>query len=212
MTRRLDLPLSLLQSASGGAQTPGSWLFNTLRNAQESSDVCYLLDGQRRIIYCNPAWDRFAEANGAPRLTGGSVLGSDVLTAIPGVLSDAYTRAFKHVEATGRVWSKVYHCSSAEALRRFRMRIHPVKPLGWFLVSNALVVERPHQHAVDAADETYFSGGIVTMCAHCRSVRRAAAPERWDFVPAYLRFTGRDTLKVSHSLCPTCVAHFYPGL
>ena len=208
----MDVPLSLLQSASRGVPTPGTWLFDTLRNAQESGDVCYLLDADRRFIYCNPAWDRFAEANGAPRLTGGAVLGTDLFAAIPGVLSDVYTRAFKNAGATGRVWSKLYQCSSAEAFRRFRMRIHPVKSLGWFLVSNTLVVERPHRNGADAADTTYFSGGVVTMCAHCRSVRRAVLPEVWDFVPAYLRFRGRDRLKVSHGLCPICAAHFYPGL
>ena len=207
-----DLPLSLLQSASSEAPTPGTWLFNILRNAQESADVCFLLDGQRRFVYCNPAWDRFAEANGAPRLTGASVLGTDVFAAIPGVLSDVYSRAFKNAGATGQVWSKLYQCSSSETFRRFRMRIHPVKGLGWFLVSNTLVVERTHRKAAEATDGTYFSGGVVTMCAHCRSVRRAAAPERWDFVPAYLRFTGRDALRVSHGLCPRCVTHFYPGV
>lgn len=210
--KTIDFPLSLLQNASSGTQTPGTWLFNTIRNAHESADVCYLLDEQRRFIYCNPAWDRFAEANGAPELTGGSVLGTDVLAAIPGVLADAYTRAFNEVRATGRVWSKLYQCSSSEEFRRFRMRIHPVKSLGWFLVSNALVVERRHRSAADAADVMYFSGGVVTMCAHCRSVRRAMTPEQWDFVPAYLRFTGMDLLKVSHGLCPVCAAHFYPGL
>jgi hypothetical protein len=212
MDKTMELPLSLLQSASSGAQTPGTWLFNTLRSAQESGDICYLLDEQRRFIYCNPAWDRFAEANGAPRLTGGSVLGTELFAAIPGVLSDVYTRAFQSVGATGQVWSKLYQCSSSETFRRFRMRIHPVKSLRWFLVSNALVVERPHRNGAATVDETYFSDGVITMCAHCRSVRRAASPERWDFVPAYLRFTGRDTLKVSHGLCPICVAHFYPGL
>jgi hypothetical protein len=149
MNKTIDLPLSLLQSASRGAQTPGTWLFNTLRTAQASGDVCYLLDEQRRFIYCNPAWDRFAEANGAPQLTGGSVLGTDVFAVIPGVLSDVYARAFKNVGATGRVWSKLSQCSSSEAFRRFRMRIHPVSRLGWFLVSHALVVERPHRNAAD---------------------------------------------------------------
>jgi len=208
----MDRPLSVLQRASRGVPTPGTWLFNTLRNAQDSGDVCYLLDEKRRFIYCNPAWDRFAEVNGAPRLTGASVLGTDVFAAIPDALSNVYNSAFQNVAVTGRVWSKLYQCSSSEVFRRFRMRIHPVKSLGWFLVSNALVVERPHRTASGAMDETYFSRGVVTMCAHCRSVRRATAPERWDFVPAYLRFTGRDTLKVSHGLCPLCVAHFYPGL
>jgi hypothetical protein len=115
-----------------------------------------------------------------------------VFAAIPGVLSDVYNRAFHNVGATGRVWSKLYQCSSSDEFRRFRMRIHPINGLGWFLVSNALVVARPHRNGADATDETYFSGGVVVMYAHCRSVRRTAAPERWDFVPAYLRLTGSD--------------------
>jgi PAS domain-containing protein len=213
MNQHRDSPLRLLAEASSGRgqSSPGTWLFDTLRSAQDSRDVCYLLDEQRRFIYCNPAWDRFAQENGASQLTGESVIGTDLFAVVPAVLAGVYTRAFETVSATGRVWSQVYHCSSPEVFRRFRMRIHPVRRLNWFLVSNALVVERPHQHGVSAVDETYFSGGVVTMCAHCRLVRRVVAPDGWDFVPAYLRFTGRDTLKVSHGLCPICEAHFYPG-
>jgi hypothetical protein len=187
-------------------------LFDTLRSVQESSDVCYLLDEDRRLIYCNPAWDRFASANGAARLTGDSVLGTELFAVIPGALSDAYARAFERVSSTGRVWTKLYQCSSPDSFRRFRMRIHPMKRFGWYLVSNTLVVERTHRSEAEAVDQAYFSGGILMMCAHCRSVRRAAAPERWDFVPAYLRFKGKDRLKVSHGLCPVCSAHFYPSL
>ena len=80
MKKTTDSPLSLLQGASRKVQ-PGTWLFTMLRNIQESGDVCYLLDAQRRFIYCNPAWDRFAEANGAAHLTGGSVLGTDLFAA-----------------------------------------------------------------------------------------------------------------------------------
>jgi hypothetical protein len=183
-----------------------------LKVLEVAEDVCYLLDQSHRFIYCNPAWDRFAAANGAARLTGESVVGTNVFDAIPKVLTGVYTHAFTSASTGSRVWSKVYQCSSPEVLRKFRMRIHPIKRVGWFLVSNSLVVERQHRKPAIPMNEMYFSRGIVVMCAHCRCTQRAADPTRWDFVREYLRLKGPDTLNVSQGLCSICTAYFYPDL
>ena len=92
------------------------------------------------------------------------------------------------------------------------MRIHFLKNRRWFLVTNALVVERPHQKVEPSARMVYFDRGVITMCAHCRCVRQVGSPGGWDFVPDYLQLKGLDLLKISHGLFPVCQAYFYPGV
>jgi hypothetical protein len=157
-------------------------------------------------------WDRFATSNDAFALSGESVVGTTLMASIPDVLTGVYEQAFRSVGETGRVWSKSYQCSSPGQFREYRMRMHPLRHLDWFLVSNALVVSSPYESASAASHETYFNGGVITMCAHCRCSRRCCSPDRWDFVPEYLQFKGWELLKVSHGLCPICQAYFYPDL
>ena len=90
------------------------------------------------------------------------------------------------------------------------MRIHLLRRQRWFLVTNALMVERSHAPIARASLDHYLSRGIVTMCAHCRCCRRNAMPATWDFVPDYLCLKGRALVAVSHGLCPLCEAYFYP--
>jgi hypothetical protein len=183
-----------------------------LTTLEQSEDVCYILDGQLRFVYCNSAWDRFAGSNDAPELSGESVIGATLMTCVPEVLTGAYGQAFQWVRETGHVWSKTYECSSPGQFREYRMRIHMLKRRDWFLVSNSLVVRWPHKTCSAPSPQMYFRGGVVTMCAHCRCSRRFGSPERWDFVPEYLQLKGPDLLKVSQGLCSTCQAYFYPDL
>ncbi len=90
------------------------------------------------------------------------------------------------------------------------MRIHLLKPMDWFVVTNTLVVERP-QTGTAKGDANIYVGvnGFVTLCAHCRCSKRVDNPDQWDFVPEYLKLKLESTPKVSHGLCPVCLAYFY---
>lgn len=176
-----------------------------------SPAVSYILDSEFRIMYCNPAWNRFAQSNGAPELTSEAVVGFDLFDSIPDVLRVVYSVAFQHVFNTGTVWEKLYECSSPTLFRSFRMRIHLLKPQNWFVVTNALVVERPHARTVPNDPNQYVDrNGLITMCAHCRCSRRVDSPDHWDFVPEHLETKPQSTMKMSHGLCPFCRAYFYP--
>jgi hypothetical protein len=189
-------------------EDPKSRIVQVLR---DSPVVSYVLDSDLRLIYCNPAWDKFARENGAPGLTAASAVGKSLLQAIPEVLRPAYSEAFADVQRTGNVWERSYECSSPDVFRVFRMRIHLLKPENWFLVTNSLVMERPHENAADWGAHTYFDGhGRVTICAHCRCSRRTDKPDLWDFVPEHLELGWGEPIKVSHGLCPVCRVYFYP--
>jgi len=198
------------ESFSGAKSIVRGHLSRIVQALQRSAAVSYIVDSQFRIKYCNPAWNRFAGSNGAPQLTSKAVVGSALFDAIPDDLRAVYSDAFQHVLSTGRVWEKSYECSSPTVFRLFRMRIHLLKPQNWFVVTNALVVERSHARTAAADPNTYVDvNGLVTTCAHCRCSRRVDNPDQWDFVPEYLQPRLEAAVKVSHGLCPVCRAYFY---
>jgi len=169
--------------------------------------ISYVLDSELRFIYCNPAWDRFALENGAPELAEGSAIGTELFTVVPEVLTQFYSRIFEEVRRNKLVWSHVYECSSPEQFRSFRMLIHLLASQ-CLLVTNTLVVERPHEVIVEGNADVYVARGIVCMCAHCRCSQRRDKPEQWDFVPEHFKIRPPG---VSHGLCPVCRAYFYPS-
>ncbi len=174
----------------------------------QSPQISFVVDANLRLAYCNQAWDRFAVDNAAPELAGASVVGTDLRCAIGEDLRPFYMQAFETVEREGSVWECLYECSSPQRFRKFQMRIHLLAPSGWFLVTNSLLIERPHAATISSGLEDFVNpDGIVTVCMHCRCSRRAAPPEQWDFVPAHL---DRNLSNISHGLCPLCLEYFYP--
>ena len=187
--------------------------FRVIQALETSPAVSYILDSGHRFIYCNPAWDCFARSNGAPQLAGEAVIGFDLFDAIPEVLCAVYSEAFQQVLAGKIVWEKSYECSTPTLFRKYRMRIHFWKSRSWFLITNPLVIERPHTNSVEATPNTYFNtNGLLMMCVHCRCSKRVGNPDQWDFVPEHLNLTREASLSVTHGLCPVCLVHFYPDL
>ncbi len=167
-----------------------------------------MLDADLHFTYCNPAWDWFAAENGAPELRGKSTVGTDLRLVLVEALRPFYLRAFDQATQSGKVWECVYECSSPNVFRKFQMRIHPLSPSHWYLITNPIVIERPHTSAVTAALERYLGpDGFITMCSHCRSSRKTGGPEQWDFVPAHL---APHLTNITHGMCPICLEYFYP--
>lgn len=178
-----------------------------------SPSVSYILDSELHIQHCNPAWDKFARENGAPHVIVGNMVGRALVDFIPDVLRPAYSAAFSQVLTTGNVWEKCYECSSPDLYRLFRMRIHLLRPENWYLVTNSLVIEEPHDRAAEAVPHIYLDAhSRVTLCVHCRCSRRLDTPNVWDFVPEYLGFGLGPPVNVSDGLCPVCRAYFYPSI
>jgi hypothetical protein len=172
-----------------------------------SADVCYALDPDLRLIYRNPAWDKFALENGAPELASDAVYGTDLRQVIGGDLIPFYMAAFATLERDRAVWECTYECSSPVAFRKFRMQIQPLAPSG-YLVRNSLMIEHAHApSALATFQDPLRPDSTIVVCMHCRCTRRVHLPSHWDFVPAHL---DRSLTNVSHSLCPVCLDYFYP--
>ncbi len=175
--------------------------------AHESLGACYIINSEFRFIYCNPAWDRFASENGAPELTGRSVLGLSFWDFTPPELRSFFARSLEYVHHTGDLWQHTYENSSPQKHRIYEMRIRRLTSPERFLFENVLVVEHEHEYEKQGNTQYAKNGGSITMCSHCRYTRRLGEPTVWDFVPSHLQ---GKMLNVVHRLCPLCRAYFYP--
>jgi hypothetical protein len=74
------------------------------------------------------------------------------------------------------------------------------------LTVNSLLNETPLDGFPREDDGSYMgSGGVVTVCAHCRRTHHAVHMARWDWVPGFLR----NDPHISHGLCPVCTNYYY---
>ena len=175
-----------------------------------SPSVIYALNGSLRIIFCNAAWDRFAERNGGDCCRRERVIGTDVTAVIAEPLRSLYADAFNRVINSQRQWEHDFECSSAAAIRFFHMRVLPL-PERHLLIENSVMVERPHDpHRLRMPPiETMYtdSQGAILMCAHCRRTRRnSPVAAVWDWVPDFV-----DTLpqQTCQGLCEVCRVYYF---
>jgi len=181
-------------------------LASLIKSLQPLTSVSYVLDEQLRFVYCNPAWDAFALANGAPELALNALAGQALLKAIPTVLHPFYANGFRLVQSGNELWEHVYECSSAHEFRRYKMRVDPILG-GWFLVRHTLVIKRAHEKIVRPGSHNYVADtGCITVCCNCRRSRRTGRAQKWDFVPEYVANPPRV---VEQILCPDCLDTYY---
>lgn len=182
-----------------------SWITEA---AAWNEDVVYLLNAELRFVDCNPAWDEFAAANGGVGISRAEVMGRLILDYVPEVLQSFYVHKYwfaQHSEG----WTEVdYDCSSPEKIRLVRMAM---KGVGHeLLVVNHIRMEEPCEARpalTEAEREHYVSpDNFVTMCANCRKTKHRDDATRWDWISSFLE---DRSFKVSHGLCPRCIAHLY---
>jgi hypothetical protein len=172
------------------------------------TDVIYLLDDELRFVDCNPAWDAFAAENGGRSISRAEIKGRLILDFVPDVLRTFYVHKYWFAKRAAG-WTQLdYDCSTPEKIRLFRMAMMAVDDR--LLVTNHLRLEEACEVRAPLTDEqaaSYISpGGLVSMCANCRKTRQVESETQWDWIPEMLR---RDTSKVTHGLCPRCLAYLY---
>lgn len=175
----------------------------------QSPDVSYVVSEQLDIVYCNPAWDRFAgEQGGSALVMAENVLGRNLLDFVPRRLKRFYLELFAQARELGQPVGHDYECSSASVFRLYRLQVYPLQRGAGFVVQNSLRLERPHDRTPLERDDALYadSKGIIHACANCRRTQRAANPAIWDWVPAYIESRG---LNISHGICPMCLEFYY---
>jgi hypothetical protein len=165
------------------------------------------------VAYFNQAWFDFAAANdGEPGISSGWTLGRSLLDCIPDVLRPFYTEGFDACRKLGRAWQHDYECSSPTRYRRFHQRVLALDEQAGLLLFNSLVVERAHDPAERKPSPPALTAytnrdGLIIQCCTCRRVQFPDEPDRWDWVPDWVRDFPRNT---SHGLCPPCFRQQYP--
>lgn len=155
--------------------------------------------------YLNPAWFRFAQANGGESMLERWGLGADVLMATSGLARILYQKHFRRCLERGQTWRHDYECSSDELYREFHMEVRPLGVGRGLLVLNTLLVEQQHgseRVALEPIEALYVGGdGLIRQCAFCRRVLRARDPARWDWVPEWVKHAPSN---LTGGLCKSC--------
>jgi PAS domain-containing protein len=167
--------------------------------------IVFALNRELRIIYCNAAWDRFAQLNGGRLLLQRPRPYSlCVLDVMPECLIDLYDPAYRGVFTTGREWVLEYECSSDVVYRLFRMTVIKRPEDDFILSVNFLLEERPHgqERQIAIPDSMAYGapGNAVVMCCFCRRTQRIDG-RGWDWVPAYVQ---NHPTRVVQGICKGC--------
>ena len=177
---------------------------------ESEDDVVFVLNRTLHIDSCNPGWDKFSAANGGAGISRAEVHGRHIFDFIPDVLVTFYEQKYSEAFRSGHWIGFDYECSSPEEFRLFHMAMRSIENSALLVVNSYLPDQRSPlpTRAITVSDSAYASpNGIIIMCAHCRRTKRQHASDTWDWVPRFLRLSGRN---VSPGLCPRCVAYLYP--
>lgn len=180
---------------------------------ENEESVIFILDELLRFQYCNAAWDRFAQENGAdPKVYRSRQIGRSVLDVTPPVLKDFYAKRYEHVLRDTASADHFYECSTPNLIRHFHMRLERLEvegePSPCILVVNSLHASVPTENEPAAYDpgNLVAENGLILMCAHCRRVSVPGPKQLWIWVPELVRSMPRN---VSHGLCRPCFAIHY---
>jgi PAS domain-containing protein len=188
----------------------GLWEAGFTFSAVESNPaVIYILDRSFRIVYCNPAWNVFAQQNGGQHLLRSDVQWKSSFDGASDLMKEFYRSGYEKALEENKPWEHDYECSSPEQERAFRMRVIPLKGAHLF-VENVLRWERPHDREVQPGfDSEYLrQAGFIVMCANCRRTERLTKDGKatWEWIPSYVE---KPPSLVSHGLCRTCRFYYY---
>lgn len=152
-----------------------------------------------RICWANKAWFEFAATNGAAMAS--VAIGVDYFAPMQPEIRGQLQQCIELARRTRQPFTLDYECSSPSRFRQFRLQGLPLDD-DTVLFVNSLRVERAHDRVASEAQLAEYEGAseLLTMCAHCRRVRRADR-SAWDWIPDWVEAAPG---KVSHGLCETC--------
>jgi hypothetical protein len=168
-------------------------------------DSCCVLSQSLDILYCNPAWDAFACANGGGAAAqAANLVGCNLLQFIPAPLQKFFSEHLSLALGDFRIWDHFYECSSPSEFRVMRLQALPLLDASELLIAHTVMYVGPHYRAPSTAA---FSDKRVHMCGHCRRSAGTDGLAEWLWVPEHL---ARPPLNCANTLCPEC-ANYYAG-
>jgi len=184
---------------------------------EEFADSACVVDSSLSLLYTNPGWRRFADANGGSSTADSWTNGTSILEAcaeprLRSFYRELFGSCLDSESAESRPVQHDYECSSPTELRKFRMSLYRLADPTRVLVLHSKILELP----IEATDRPWASAteierieseGVVRQCAHCRMVQSAEDPTRWLWIPQFVESCPKNT---SHTFCGVCLEYYYP--
>jgi len=168
-------------------------------------DVIYRVDPQGRLTFVNDGWDAFAVENDAPELLGAAALGRPMADFIAGpetrhIYERILARAREGIHMT-----LPFRCDSPTERRHMSLT---VAELGQDEVEfrSRLVAVEPRDSVAVLEPDRPRSEQLLTLCSWCN---RGRVGDRWaeiEEVVAELRLFEAEVPRLTHGMCPQCVA------
>lgn len=171
----------------------------------ENPNTCYIIDTAFQLLYANPAYYRFAEANDGLDVATRYGIGVNVLDAISGPQREFFANLFAQALQSDERTEFDYECSSAREYRMFRLILYPLPDRRGLVARHAVIKTRGHESEAHKFREGDYADDhkLIHQCGHCRRVRHLQE-NRWDWCPEALGYH-----PISHTLCDACVEFYY---
>jgi hypothetical protein len=184
-------------------------------NLRRLSNTIYVVDRDYAIVDYNVGYVTFARENDGADILDRWPIGSNVLTSVPGVIRESIRQMYDRVLREQMIFEHVYDCHSPQAFRLFRMRILPFMD-DFAMHEHCLTVSTSLNGARELTEDEIATGyvdqhDIIHQCAHCRRTQSNADPDNWVWLLPLFRRNAVFSSQISHTVCPVCMHHCFPG-
>lgn len=172
--------------------------------AQRAREVVYRIDGEDRIAWVNPGWDRFAEENGAPELVALAIAGRSIWDFIKGEEVCYLHRSLLERVRHGRhLFDLPFRCDGPDARRFMLMDLWPLPERGVEYHCRLRLYQAREPVALFQPDIPR-EGEPLRMCAWCRRVELVHSQwvEVEEAVDALELFLRARPPPIEHTICP----------
>jgi hypothetical protein len=174
---------------------------------QRDCEVCCVLNGSLDFLYCNPAWDQFAQANGGtPEVFGAALMHRNLLQFVPEVLKTFFINNLYALRPGRSIWHHRYECSSPSEFRVFELQALRLADEDEILICHSPITCRPHNRT--PVEPPREPAGVVRMCCHCRRTCLDSGSGIWEWVPEYV---ARAPKQCVADLCRPCADYYRHG-
>lgn len=168
----------------------------------------YHVDQHDRVVYCDAAWLRFAEANEAPELDAPAVLGRPLWDFIATAESQTlYQLLVAKVRAEHRPVTVSFRCDAPTCRRTMQLRIAPLAN-DHLAFTSTLVEEEPRPYVALLDPAVPRSEAYLKLCSWCKQV--LVAGKGWleveDAAEVLQLFHQPRLPQISHAICELCYA------
>jgi hypothetical protein len=178
--------------------------------SMDTPPVEMIVDADDRIVACGLGWDDFAQANGAPTLTGTTLIGTPVLDAITGKVTRAFTQALlARVRVNGQPLAIPYRCDTPTQRRFMRMELAPLQG-GGVRLRHWLVRSEPLGRLVRMETSRQRGRETRIRCSLCNLIKQGDDWLEPSELASCLGLSPDTPISVTYGICPAC-ARFAEG-